>query len=122
MAHGYLKHFLSDKAKIYSAGIETHGLNKKAVEIMMEDNIDISTHTSNHIDEYKDIFFDYIITVCDHAQEHCPFIPGNGIRIHHNFTDPSKVKGTEIEINTAFRKTRDEIKNFCLNFSKQFNK
>ena len=122
MAHGYLKYFLGDTAQIYSAGIETHGLNKKAVEMMMEDNVDISTHTSNHIDEYKHIVFDFIITVCDHAQEHCPYIPGNGIRIHHNFTDPSKVKGTEIEINSAFRKTRDEIKNFCLNFSKQFNK
>jgi arsenate reductase len=122
MVHGYLKHFLGDTAQIYSAGIETHGLNKKAIEMMMEDNIDISTHSSNHIDEYKHIVFDYIITVCDHAQEHCPFIPGNGIRIHHNFTDPSKVKGTEIEINSAFRKTRDEIKNFCFNFSQQFNK
>ena len=117
MAHGYLKKYLGDRARIYSAGIETHGLNPGAVAIMREDNIDISSHTSNHVDEYQDIDFDYIITVCDHANENCPFIPSkNAMRLHHNFFDPSKVVGTEIEKHAAFLKARDEIKSYFEEF------
>ena len=117
MAHGYLKHLLKNTASIYSAGIATHGLNPGAVAIMKEDEIDISTHTSNHVDEYQDIRWDYIITVCDHAKENCPFIPSvNAKRLHHNFFDPSKVKGSEEEIHRAFLKTRNEIKDYCTNF------
>ena len=81
IAHGYLKHFYGDRANVYSAGVETHGVNPKAIDIMMEDNIDISQHTSNNILEYKDIPSDYVITVCDHARESCPWIPGNAIRL-----------------------------------------
>ncbi|MBL4887271.1 MAG: arsenate reductase ArsC [Flavobacteriaceae bacterium] len=114
MAEGYLRHFAKDKAAIYSAGIETHGLNPKAVAIMEADGIDISNHSSNHIDEYADIDFSYIITVCDHAQENCPFIPSmNAIRLHQNFLDPSKVNGTPSEIQEAFTQTRNDIKAYC---------
>ena len=118
MAHGYLKHFLDKNSnEIYSAGIETHGLNPGAVSIMMEDGIDISKHTSNHIDEYSGIDFDYIITVCDHANENCPFIPAkNAKRLHHNFFDPSKVKGTDDEVHDAFEKARNEIRTFVREF------
>jgi arsenate reductase len=117
MAHGYLKTFAAGKATIYSAGIETHGLNPGAVSIMAEDGIDISNHTSNHVDEYQGIDWDFIITVCDHANEHCPFIPApNAKRLHYNFSDPSKAKGTETEIHNAFLKTRNEIKEYCRNF------
>ena len=116
MAHGYLQ-ALQHKAKVYSAGIETHGLNPGAVSIMAEDGIDISKHTSNHVDEYRDIKWDFIITVCDHAKEHCPFIPSmNAVRIHQNFSDPSKVEGTDEEIHAAFVETRDAIKSFSNNF------
>ena len=117
MAHGYLNNLQNDLATIYSAGIETHGLNPGAVSIMAEDGIDISKHTSNHVDEYKEIDFDFIITVCDHAKENCPFIPSkNAKRIHHNFFDPSKVKGSEHEKHDAFLKAREEIKGFCKGF------
>ncbi len=117
MAHGYLDSLQNDKAIIYSAGIETHGLNPSAVSIMAEDGIDIGKHTSNHVDEYKEIDFDFIITVCDHAKENCPFIPSkNAKRIHHNFFDPSKMEGTEIEKHSAFLKAREEIKEFCKRF------
>lgn len=75
IAHGFLKDFAGEKAEIYSAGIETHGVNPKAIETMMEDGIDISNHTSNHIDEYKNIDFDFVITVCDNAKENCPYFP-----------------------------------------------
>ncbi|MBS9462755.1 arsenate reductase ArsC [Flagellimonas sp. 389] len=120
MAHGYLNYFQNALATIYSAGIETHGLNPGAVAIMKEDGIDISSHTSNHVDEYDGIKWDYIITVCDHAKENCPFIPAeNAERIHHNFFDPSKVIGTEDKKHEAFLKARNEIKEFCQDFVKE---
>ncbi len=119
MAHAYLNQYAKKKAKIYSAGIETHGLNPNAVSILKLDGLDISSHTSNHVDEYNEINFDYIITVCDHANENCPYIPSeNAVRLHHNFSDPSKIKGSEKEIHTAFIKTREEIKQFCKDFVK----
>ncbi|OUR93951.1 protein tyrosine phosphatase [Flavobacteriales bacterium 34_180_T64] len=114
MAHGYLNVMAKDKANIYSAGIETHGLNPGAVLIMNDDGINITGHTSNHVDEYLDIDFDFILTVCDHANENCPFIPSkNATRIHHNFFDPSKVEGTAEEKYKAFLKARNEIKDYC---------
>ncbi len=116
MAEGYLKHFAKDNATIYSAGVETHGVNPRAIAIMKEDGIDISTHTSNHLDEYLDVQFDYIITVCDNAKEKCPFFPGKTERLHYNFFDPSKVEGTEEEMHTAFTKTRNQIKEYCKDF------
>ncbi|MDC8005989.1 arsenate reductase ArsC [Aureisphaera galaxeae] len=121
MAHGYLNQIAGDKANIYSAGIETHGLNPGAVAIMKEDGIDITGHTSNHVDEYQGIAWDFIITVCDHANENCPFIPApNAQRLHHNFFDPSKVEGTDEEKHTAFEKARNEIKDYCASFSEEF--
>lgn len=121
MAHGYLKQFTQDKAHIYSAGIETHGINSGAVAIMKEDGIDISKHTSNHVDEYAHIDFDFIITVCDHANENCPYIPSkNAVRLHHNFFDPSKVIGTDKEKHMAFLKARNEIKDYFKNFTKNY--
>ncbi|WP_074405503.1 MULTISPECIES: arsenate reductase ArsC [Aquimarina] len=116
MAEGYLKHFAKDNATIYSAGVETHGVNPRAIAIMKEDGIDISTHTSNNLDEYLDIQFDFIITVCDNAKERCPFFPGKAERLHYNFFDPSKVEGTEEEIHIAFTKTRNQIKEYCKDF------
>lgn len=117
MAHGYLEQFVKGQAKIYSAGIETHGINPGAAAIMKEDGIDISTHTSNHVDEYAEVNFDYIITVCDHANENCPYIPSkNAIRLHHNFFDPSKVNGTNKEKHQAFLKARNEIKDYFKDF------
>lgn len=113
IAEGYLRHFHGEKANIYSAGVETHGVNPRAIATMKEDGIDISAHTSNHVDEYLSISFDLILTVCDHASERCPIFPGAAKRIHHNFTDPAKVIGTEEEIMAEFRRVRVEIKEFC---------
>ncbi|MDA7558553.1 arsenate reductase ArsC [Flavobacteriaceae bacterium] len=114
MAHGYLNHFTdSQKVNVYSAGIETHGLNPGAVSIMKEDGIDIATHTSNNVVEYFDVDFDYIFTVCDHANENCPYIPSNNAKqLHHNFFDPSKLKGSKEEKHIAFLKARNEIKEY----------
>lgn len=118
MAHGYLEKLGRGKVKVYSAGIETHGLNPKAVAVMREDGVDISKHTSNHVDEYQSIPFDIILTVCDHAKENCPYIPGKAKRLHHNFPDPAKATGTESQIMNAFRQTRDQIKEYSVNLIK----
>jgi arsenate reductase len=116
LAEGYLRHFAGEKARIYSAGIETHGVNPRAIAVMAEVGLDISCHTSNHVDEYNGIQFDYLITVCDNANEACPYFPGQVTRFHYNFPDPAKATGTEEEIMLEFRKVRDMIKNYCFDF------
>ncbi len=116
IAEGYLRHFAGDKAAIYSAGIETHGVNPRAVEIMKEDGIDISGHTSNHVDEYRRIEFNYVITVCDNAKEACPYFPTKALKFHYNFPDPAKAKGTEDEIIQQFREVREMIKTYSKEF------
>lgn len=116
MAEGYLRQYAKNKAEVYSAGIETHGVNPKAIEIMNEDGIDISNHTSNNVAEYRDIDFDFVITVCDNAKEQCPVFPSTAKQVHYNFPDPAKARGTEEEIMQQFRKVRNEIKNFSRQF------
>lgn len=116
IAEGYLRHFAGKKAKIYSAGIETHGVNPKAIQTMQEDGIDISSHTSNHLDEYHNIDFDFILTVCDNAQERCPYFPSKAKKFHYNFPDPAKATGTNEEIMNQFRNVRNLIKEYCKNF------
>ena len=116
IAEGYLRFFAKGKAVIYSAGIETHGVNPKTIQVMKEDGIDISTHTSNNVNEYSHIAFDYIITVCDNANENCPFFPSKAKRFHQNFPDPAKATGSEEEILNSFRKVRDEIKSYSEKF------
>lgn len=119
IAEGYLRYFAHGKAEVYSAGIETHGVNPRAIQVMAEDHIDISHHTSNHVDEYLNITFDYVITVCDNANEACPYFPGNVERFHYNFPDPAKATGTEEEVITEFRRVRDLIKVYAADFVKQ---
>ena len=116
LAEGYLRHFAADKAVVYSAGVETHGVNPRAIAIMQEDGIDISGHTSNLVDEYAGIDFDYVITVCDNAKERCPYFPTKAQKFHYNFTDPAKAQGSEEVIRAAFRAVRDEIKSYCSKF------
>ena len=116
LAEGYLRFFHGENANVYSAGVETHGVNPRAIATMKEDGIDISAHTSNHVDEYLDIPFDLIFTVCDHASERCPIFASTAKRIHHNFTDPAKATGSEEEIMAEFRRVRDEIKSYCSAF------
>jgi len=116
IAEAYLRHFAGEKAAIYSAGVETHGVNPRAISTMKEDGIDISQHTSNNIDEYFNIDFDFVITVCDNAKERCPFFPTKAIRFHHNFPDPAKATGTEEEILEQFREVRQMIKSYSQQF------
>ena len=118
IAHGWLNYYTdSSKIQIYSAGIEAHGLNKMAVETMSEIGIDISHQKSNLISDYDEIQFDFIITVCDNAKENCPiFHSKNSKKIHKNFSDPSKINGDINKIKNSFKKSRDEIRDFCKNF------
>jgi len=120
IAEGYLKHFAKGNAVIYSAGIETHGVNPKAIETMAADGIDISNHTSNNVDEYQNIDFDYVITVCDNAKERCPYFPTKAVKLHYNFPDPAKAKGTAEEIKEEFASVRNLIKSYCENFVNEY--
>ncbi len=118
IADGYLKHFAGDKAIVYSAGVETHGVNSRAIATMKADGIDISGHTSNNVTEYAGIDFDFVITVCDNAKERCPFFPSNAQKFHYNFPDPAKAQGSELEIEQAFESVRNLIKQYCADFVK----
>lgn len=122
IAEGYLRYFAGDAAEIYSAGIETHGVNPKAIETMKADGIDISAHTSNNIDEYRDIDFDYVITVCDNAKENCPYFPSKALKLHYNFPDPAKATGTAAEIMEQFAAVRELIRSYTSEFVNDYIK
>ena len=120
IAEGYLKFFLKNRANIYSAGIDNHEINSLAIKTMKDDGIDISKHTTNNINEYNNVEFDHIITVCDNAKERCPiFFSKNAIRTHQAFFDPSSIKNPKL-IDSAFEKCREEIKLFCKEFSEKY--
>jgi arsenate reductase len=122
MAEGYLKYFskqLNINSNVYSAGIRAEGINKKAIDIMAKDGINISNHTSNRLEEYKNTEISHVITVCDHANESCPVYLKKVNLTHQNFSDPSKVIGNEFEIQEAFEKCREEIKSFTLSYLKK---
>lgn len=116
ITHGYLQHFAGDSANVYSAGVEVHGVNLKAVETMKADGIDISHHTSNHVDEYTEIAFDFVITVCDNAKERCPYFPTQAQKFHHNFPDPAKAVGTSEEVSAEFERVRGMIRAYTQQF------
>ena len=120
IAEGYLRHFANEKAQVYSAGIETHGVNPRAVATMNADGIDISGQTSNNVAEYKGVDFDYVITVCDNANERCPVFPSHALKLHHNFTDPAKATGSEEEITAKFDAVRDQVKEYCKKFVEDY--
>ena len=115
MAEGWARHLKGDAIEPYSAGIETHGLNPNAVRIMAEADVDISGHRSKHVDELAEVPFDYVVTVCDHAHEHCPLFPGRARVVHVGFADPprlAKEAASEEEALDAYRQVRDEIRRF----------
>jgi len=115
MAEGWAKKLKSDSIEPYSAGIETHGLNPNAVKVMAEVGVDISNHRSKHLEELKNVQFDYVVTVCGHANENCPVFPGKMKRIHAGFDDPPKLAEnaeTEDEALDCYHRIRDEIKDY----------
>jgi arsenate reductase len=120
MAEGWMRQLHGDEYNVYSAGIETHGLNPVAVQVMAESGIDISHQKSVLASDYKDIDFDVVITVCGHADENCPVYLGKTNKIHHGFDDPprlaSEIEGEE-EKKEPFRRVRDEIRDYLKDFS-----
>jgi|SRR5690554_347625 len=115
MAEGWARFLKNDTIEAYSAGVETHALNPDAVRIMAEAGVDISTQYSKHLDEVKQISFDWVITVCDNANESCPVFPGKVKRFHISFDDPprlAKNAKTEEEALSHYRRVRDEIREF----------
>lgn len=119
MAEGWTRALKGDSVEVFSAGIETHGLNQIAVAVMAEAGVDISTHVSKHVDTLRHIAFDAVITVCDNARETCPFFPGAKKMLHVGFTDPPVLAKTlaaqgagEAEQRNCYRLVRDEIRAF----------
>jgi len=115
MAEGWARQLKAGVIEAYSAGIETHGLNPDAVRVMAEAGVDISAHRSKHLDEFEGVEFDYVVTVCGHARQSCPVLPGRAKAVHVGFDDPPKLAAgaeTEAERLGHYRRVRDEIKAF----------
>ncbi len=116
MAEGLLRHMADDRFEIESAGTIATYVRPQAIEAMSEVGIDISGHRSKSLDEFLEREFDYVITVCDNAAQHCPVFPGKATRIHWGFDDPAEARGTEEEKLTVFRRVRDEIREWLEEF------
>ena len=112
MAQGWAEQLLAEKMAAFSAGIETHGLNPRAVQAMARADVDISGQHSKHLDELKGIDFDYVITLCDHAEKHCPTFGGKARVIHVGFEDPAKAQGSVEEILAVFDRVCEQIRVF----------
>ena len=112
MAEGWARHLKSDVIEAYSAGVWPAGVSSRAMQVMAEAGVDISSQTSDHVDEFLDIDLDYVITLCDNAKEQCPIFSGNTRMIHRAFEDPTFVMGSADVITAAFRQTRDQIRAF----------
>ena len=115
MAEGWARHLKGNVIEPYSAGIETHGLNLNAVKVMAEAGVDISSQRSKHVDELRDVVFDYVVTVCDHAHERCPVFPGRVQVVHVGFDDPPRLAKQAADEEAAldcYRRVRDEIRGF----------
>jgi arsenate reductase (thioredoxin) len=115
MAEGWVRRLYGDKIEVSSAGIEKHGLDSRAVKVMAEVGIDISSHKSKRIDDLPNLEFDYVITLCDKAKESCPFFPGDAKLMHAGFPDPvalAKDTPDEDQKLTIYRRVRDAIAAF----------
>jgi arsenate reductase len=115
MAEGWARAIKGDLVEAYSAGVDPHGMNPRAVQVMREAGVDITQQHSKHVDTIKDIPFDYVVTVCDHGHETCPLFPGNTKVVHVGFDDPprlAKSAKTPEEVLAHYRRVRDEIKAF----------
>jgi arsenate reductase len=121
IAEGWAKYLKGDVIDAYSAGIRPIGVSSRAIKVMAEAGVDISTHKSQHVDEFSGIDFDYVITLCNNAYENCPVFPGKAKIIHQPFEDPYFAAGSEEEIIATFRKVRDDIKTFIETLPESLN-
>ncbi len=116
MAEGLLRHDAGDRFEVASAGTHPSRVRPEAITVMKEIGIDISCQRSKSVDEFASRGFDYVLTVCDNARESCPIYPGHGNRIHEGFEDPAAVEGSIEERLDAFRKVRDQIREYLKTF------
>ena len=116
MAEGLLRHAAGDRFAVASAGTRPGRVRPEAVAAMLEIGIDISGHRSKSVEEFAGQSFDYVLTVCDNAKESCPVYPGHGNRIHRSFDDPAAIHGSEEERLAAFRRVREEIRQYLRSF------
>lgn len=115
MSEGWARQLKGDLIEAYSAGVAPHGVDPRAVRVMAEAGVDISGHHSKHLDELREIPFDYVVTVCDNAAESCPVFPGKTRKLHHSFQDPPRLArdaATEEQALAHYRRVRDEIRAF----------
>lgn len=123
MAEGWARALKADFIEAYSAGTEPHGLNARAVAVMREAGVDISSQTSKHLDTLRDVEFDWVVTVCGHAHEACPILPGKARVMHRGFDDPprlAKDAQTEEGALAPYRRVRDEIREFIQRLPEAF--
>ena len=118
MAEGWLRHFAGDMVQVYSAGTHPEGVNPLAIHAMQTAGVDVSHHTSNNIDDYMDINFDFVITVCDNAKERCPYLPNADRRLHQSFLDPANATGTNSDQLKVYMEVRDQLKEYFKKFTK----
>ena len=112
MAEGLVRTLYPDRFEAFSAGTEPSGVNPYAIKVMGEIGVDISLHRSKHVNEFFGMDIDYVITVCDHAKQVCPFFPGGKELMHKGFEDPAAFEGNEDEKTAVFRRFRDEIRDW----------
>ena len=116
MAEGLLRYEAGDRFTVESAGTKPSTVRPEAIAVMKEVGIDITSHHSKHVDAFAGQDFDYVLTVCDNARESCPVFPGQAVRVHHGFDDPSAIEGPEDERLNVFRRVRDEIRAYLRSF------
>ena len=116
MAEAWIRKFAGNQVQVFSAGTHPEKVNPVAVKVMQIECVDISHHKSNLVDDFKDVDFNFVITVCDDANKKCPHFPSTAKKIHKSFPDPAKAKGTETEILKIYRDVRDSLKEFVIDF------
>ena len=122
MAEGWARHLKGDRIEPHSAGIEVHGLDPRAVRVMAEAGVDISQQRSKPVDEFAGDDFDWVVTVCGHAREHCPVFPGRTKRVHAGFENPALARGTDEQVLEVFRRVRDQIRRFVASLPEALEK
>jgi len=118
MAEGLLRHNAGDRFEVESAGTKAGFVRPEAIAVLRELGIDISRHHSKNVNEFEGQDFDYVITVCDHARESCPMFFGRAEKLHHDFEDPAAAEGSEAERLAVFRRVRDELRDYLVEFTR----
>ena len=120
MAEGLLRDITNNTIEVYSAGTHPEPVNPYAIKAMQQIDIDISSHQSNHLDNYRSIYFDFVITVCSNAKERCPHFSNCDMLMHESFRDPANAEGTELQQLAVYIEVRDQLKEYLKKFYHDF--